>query len=350
MNCILRNTMELQLLNKQQLDDFVSTQPHAQFLQSWNWGEFQFRSVGQKSVGHKIWRFGAFDEHNKLIATTQIIGHNLKLKKSYLYSPRGPIVEQNLAEDKKAQIIKLFLSKARDLTIQTSKTEEIFFRLEPTYNLQPIHYKLKPTKSIQPSTTLILDLTPSTANLLANMHQKTRYNIHLAERKKICIRQGTLADFENVWPIFEQTSTRDEFSLHPKKYYQIMLKTLKEVELWLAYNNDKIITANLVSFFGDTVTYLHGASNYEFRQLMAPYLLQWTIIQEAKNRGYNYYDFHGIAPTDDSNHPWAGITKFKKGFNGEVVNYPGTFDFIYENNWYRIYKLLRKFNYLMGKI
>jgi lipid II:glycine glycyltransferase (peptidoglycan interpeptide bridge formation enzyme) len=123
---------------------------------------------------------------------------------------------------------------------------------------------------------------------------------------------------------------------------------LPEVELWVAESlNNDIIAANLMVFYGDTATYLHGASNYAFRALMAPNLLQWNLIQEAKKRGFKYYDFHGIAPNENPKHPWAGVTRFKKGFGGEIANYPGTYDFIYETGWYKIYKLFRKINRLI---
>jgi len=176
------------------------------------------------------------------------------------------------------------------------------------------------------------------------MHQKTRYNIKVAQKHNIKIKQSD--DFNKVWPVFQKTSQRDKFSLHPKKYYLKMLKTVPEIKLFCAFKDNAIIAGNLVSAFGDTVTYLHGASDYNYRNLMAPNLLQWEVIKQAKDQSFKYYDFHGVAPDDDKNHPWYGITRFKKGFGGNVKNYPGTFDFIYESGWYKIYKVFRKLNRL----
>ena len=348
--------MELKPLTQIELDNFVSFQPHAQFLQSWSWGEFQ------KNVGHRVWRFGVY-ENNRLIAGASVIEHRLPLKKSYLYSPRGPVMDNRLADEQKEEALKLILSKVRDLTIATRQSEEIFFRLEPTFELK--NSKVAPsgaegpqiikTKPIQPKNTLILDLQKSTEELSVAMHPKTRYNIHLAEKHGVKITKIPEADFEKCWPLFLETGKRDHFNLHAKNYYQKMME-LGEMELWVAENNQgAIIAANLMSFFGDTATYLHGASDYHFRNLMAPHLLQWALIQETKNRGFKYYDFHGIAPEAKkqkskkakNNHPWAGITRFKMGFSGEIVNYPGTFDFIYEKGWYKLYQFLRKINRLL---
>lgn len=380
--------MELKPLTQTELDTFVSSQPHSQFLQSWSWGEFQ------KNVGRQVWCLGVFFAEgepasggsSKLVASASFIEMPLGLKKSYLYCPRGPIIKNGLSAEAQAEAEKLFLSKARDLTIETKQAEEIFFRFEPTFELKnskvaPSEVKgpqLIKTKSIQPTDTLILDLTKTTEQLLAAMHPKTRYNIHLAEKHGVKIKRAVKEDFEKCWPLFLQTSRRDRFNLHPKSHYQKMVEIINEVELWVALNkNNDIIAANLVSFYGDTATYLHGASDYNARQLMAPHLLQWTLILEAKNRGYKYYDFHGVAPKAKSkglparlacptspnlgrraparqagqkaksNHPWAGITRFKTGFGGQEINYPGTYDFIYEPGWYQLYKMFRKINRLI---
>ena len=74
---------------------------------------------------------------------------------------------------------------------------------------------------------------------------------------------------------------------------------------------------------------------------MAPHLLHWKIIKDAKQQGYQCYDFWGIAPTQVKNEQrsWAGLTRFKKGFNGEEINYAGTFDFVYNQFWYKLYNI-----------
>ena len=42
-----------------------------------------------------------------------------------------------------------------------------------------------------------------------------------------------------------------------------------------------------------------------------------------------------------------GITRFKKSFSGKTVNYPGTYDFIYQPLSYKLYQILRKLNRLL---
>jgi lipid II:glycine glycyltransferase (peptidoglycan interpeptide bridge formation enzyme) len=69
---------------------------------------------------------------------------------------------------------------------------------------------------------------------------------------------------------------------------------------------------------------------------MAPYLLQWEIIKKAKAAGCKYYDFFGI---DEKK--WPGVTRFKHGFSGEEIKYPGTFDMIFNLTSYNLYRILR---------
>lgn len=344
--------MRIELLNNIQLDEFIASQSHAQFLQSWDWGEFQ------RAVGHGVWRLGVFNRteigHDQLLASAQIIQHKLPLKKSYLYCARGPVFDEKLTDKQKQEALELILSKARDIIIATSQTEEIFFRFEPTIAIHDTRYMLHDTRPIQPANTLILDLTQSIEQLLANMHPKTRYNIKVAEKHSITIQEEI--DFDQVWPLFLQTSKRDKFGIHSKNYYQKMLADIPWIKLWTAIYQNQIVAAAIIGSFGDTATYIHGASDYNFRQLMAPYLLHWTVIQTAKKQNFKCYDFYGIAPatnlqpqTSNRKHPWSGITRFKLGFGGQIKNYPGAFDFIYEAGWYKMYKTLRIINLFLRK-
>ena len=103
----------------------------------------------------------------------------------------------------------------------------------------------------------------------------------------------------------------------------------------------RVLAANLMIWFGDTVSYLHGASSNVRREVMAPHLLHWKLINEAKSLSFKHYDFWGVAPEGTVNHPWAGVSRFKRGFGGRYVAYPGTFDLPLDRFWYRVYRLLQ---------
>ena len=119
------------------------------------------------------------------------------------------------------------------------------------------------------------------------------------------------------------------------------------IKLIVAEYEKKIIAGIVVAYFGDTVTYIHGASSNESRNVMAPFLLQWKTIQLAKDLGYKKYDLNGVDAEK-----WPGVTRFKMGFSrsatipnndrSKIIIFPGTFDLIFDTKWYSVYKIARK--------
>ena len=110
----------------------------------------------------------------------------------------------------------------------------------------------------------------------------------------------------------------------------------------------------MISFFGKTATYMHGASDNLHRDVMAPYLLQWQAILDAKKAGCTRYDFGGIAThyslLTTHRNKWAGITKFKTGFAPETppAQFPGCYDIVLNPVKYNLYKILQKIRRTLG--
>lgn len=285
------------------------------FLQSWTWGEFQI------AAGHAVERLGLFDG-DALRGVAQLIASPLPLGQRYFSCLRGPVLASGTLE--------AFTDQVRG--------RGMFLRIEPLSD--PARTDLVSIKAVSPADTLILSLAPTEEHLLAAMHPKTRYNIKLAERKGVKVETWSVERFAEVWPLFTETAGRDGFRLHARAHYETLLKTLAANEtkafLAVATHENKPLAANLMIDFGDTRTYLHGASGGD-RTVMAPFALHWTLIKQAKATGLAHYDWWGIAGSDDANDPWAGITRFKKGFGGEEVRYPGTFDLVLEPTRYRLY-------------
>ncbi|MBI4994508.1 peptidoglycan bridge formation glycyltransferase FemA/FemB family protein [Candidatus Peregrinibacteria bacterium] len=208
----------------------------------------------------------------------------------------------------------------------------------------------------------MLNLDKTEAEILAQMKPKGRYNIQVAKRHGIIVERlpGETVD-ENIlndfYEILQKTGERDLFGIHPKYFYKNLLEIFgaqNMADLFLAKTRDKkIIAGIIVIYYKDTATYYYGASDYEYRNLMAPYLLQWEAILEARRREMKYYDFLGIAPGDNESeknagkntgraHPWTGVTDFKKKFGGREVKYPPAFDVIYKPTLYRLLKFVKR--------
>jgi lipid II:glycine glycyltransferase (peptidoglycan interpeptide bridge formation enzyme) len=191
------------------------------------------------------------------------------------------------------------------------------------------------------------------------MHQKTRYNIRLAEKKNVKIVSEK--NYETFIALMKKTGERDGFRLHEEKHYRAIFDSNFSLQLTAQVDGKDVATAVFVGS-GNTFTYLYGASDHEYRALMAPYLLQWEGMKLGKKMGYTKYDFFGIAPPRESRnvnresrelyeydpkHQYAGVTRFKLGFGGSVVEAPGTFDLILQPGKYKVYQLLRKLRRLV---
>jgi lipid II:glycine glycyltransferase (peptidoglycan interpeptide bridge formation enzyme) len=347
--------------DKKPWNDFIKTASGnrgAEFLQSWEWGELE------RSEGKEIVRVGVLAEESgkktapKLLAVATLIKKSLRIigrRRFYWYSPRGPLGD--------AAAIRFLMKNIGTDRIEAAKNQDrngrpVFWRLEPMEapvnlgrsaeesgsailsNDNKMVWRdllIKKTRDLQPKKTLLLDLEASEEELLAAMRQKTRYNIRLAEKKGVEIIVGQAEDFSEFWRLMKKTGVRDGFRLHQPEHYRNLLNDTALVKLFLARYRGKNIAAGLFCFWGDKVTYLHGASDNEFREVMAPYFLQWSAIRIARQEAYLYYDFYGLDAEK-----WPGVTRFKLGFGGRTAEYPGTFDLIYQPGWYRLYNCLRK--------
>src|SRR3989344_4116784 len=169
------------------------------FLQSNEWEKFQ------ESLGRKIfWVDGAL-----------VIKMPLKFGLSYLYCPKNNISD---------------LEKIKKIA---KEERAIFLRVEP-HDEPEINF-IK-TRDIQPKCTQILDLAKSEEKLLAEMHKKTRYNIHLAERKGVRFGLQLTADslqlFDEFYNLLQETAKKQKIRLHSEEYYR---KLSEFNEIFIAY-------------------------------------------------------------------------------------------------------------------
>jgi lipid II:glycine glycyltransferase (peptidoglycan interpeptide bridge formation enzyme) len=84
----------------------------------------------------------------------------------------------------------------------------------------------------------------------------------------------------------------------------------------------------MIVYTNNSAFYHHGASIRKYSNITASELLQWIAIKEAKQNGLSYYNFWGIVREKEKNHPWAGLSKFKKGFGGFEEEYLHAQDYV----------------------
>lgn len=359
--------MEIQ--NNHNLLDYIESSKKEAFLQSESWRKFQ------ESFGRKTFHVEDICKSKSGIESfcvwVNIIAHKLPIVGEYFYIPRGPI----LIGDKSINLVRISdVKKTLDYLLWLAKDNHmgwIRFDARSEKDLVLITEALGKCASIkndicvirashdmQPREIFVIDILKNNDEILNEMKSKTRYNIRLSEKKGVVIKTGK-SYIEDFLRLNRETARRDGITTHEDEYYLKMLSSLPEdmIQIYAAEYEKKIIAANLVIFFGDTVTYAHGASSSENRDVMAPYLLQWRQIQDAIIKGFHFYDFGGVAVNKENTDSviikkWEGITRFKLGFSPktEPIVFPGSYDIIINPRKYTLYKGLQRAKVLLYKI
>lgn len=282
-------------------------------LQTWEWGEFR------KKTGNEVIRFpfGQLTLH-KIPKTKYKVGIFVK----------GPKPTKKILEELKR------LGKKENL---------IFIKLEPNAkNDEKLINLLKeagavPGKTLFTPTTFWIDLSKSEDDLIRGFHSKTRYNIRLAQKKGVeVIEDNSRKAFERYIELTRKTVERQDFYAHNEKYHRLLWETLHEkmenpiASLLVAKYRGEIITAWIVFVWKDTLYYPYGASSDKYKNVMANNLMMWEAIRFGKKLGLKTFDLWG-------REPGKGFTRFKEGYNPEVVEFLGTWDLVL-SPLYRTYR------------
>jgi lipid II:glycine glycyltransferase (peptidoglycan interpeptide bridge formation enzyme) len=328
-------------------NEIVASFPGASILQSYEWGELKCES------GWEPVRLVVEDGAETKAAISILKRKTPYFNKSIFYAPRGPL----LADFKDESVWNELLKGISD---QAQFHHAIVLKIDPFIQEREVGATIVLKKQgfhfvrsqIQPRVTYLLDLTKNLEVLLAGFEEKTRYNIRLAERKGVEIRENPSEEGVRIFcNLYQETAKRDKFMVHPLSYYQKIRELIVEKGMggiFLAYYQGVPIAGVYVFCFGDTVWYMYGASSAQYRNIMPNHALHWYVIEWAKERGYKTYDLWGIPAHPHEKHPLWGVYRFKKGFSGEEVRLIGMCDLPFNAFWYNVidkgiasYRLLR---------
>ncbi|MFQ5492913.1 MAG: lipid II:glycine glycyltransferase FemX [Candidatus Dojkabacteria bacterium] len=282
------------------------------FFQSWNWGEFE------KERGSKIHRLGFYDAGD-LIGIGLAIETDAK-RGRYLHFRNGPVI--NWKDDFSAHEIMGHIYKY-------GKKEGVdFIRISPLvepgaigqFVIKGSNYTESQMHDVDAEITWMLDLTQPLGKIQENMRKNTRYYIRKAERDGVEITSTTDVKYLNdFWKIYQDTVKRQKWTAYSFDYIRTEFERFSrdnQAKLYLAKYKGAFIAGAIFIYHNNQAYYHHSGSLTKYRKLSAPYLLQWESIKDAKKRGLKLYNFFGIARDDNPNHPWHGLTFFKKGFGG----------------------------------
>jgi lipid II:glycine glycyltransferase (peptidoglycan interpeptide bridge formation enzyme) len=306
-------------------EDFLLNCVEKTFCQSFNWGEFN------QTMGDKVYRFGIFD-NERLIAVAQTI--KIKAKRgTFLFVPHGPVI---LSGNNK-EIVKTLLDYLKELGL---KEKASFIRFSPVFTLNEENVKMfkdlgfrNAPIHMHPELTWELNLIPTEEELLKGMRKTTRYLVKQAEKNPDVeivksMDEKDLAEFERV---YLETAGRHSFTPFPPKYLKRELDAFKndnEIVIFSGKYKGETVSSAMIVYWSKRAFYHQGASSSKYAKIPVSYLLQWEAIKEAKKRGCEIYNFWGVIPESEKNHPWAGLSLFKKGFGGNEKQYVKTQDYI----------------------
>ncbi len=278
-------------------------------------------------------------------AGAQILFRKLFFGLTIAYLPKGPVgkADSNFWES---------------VDVICNRKKSIFLKVEPDLyegedsSLCIEDVRFKPAPSVQPKRTIVVDLQGTPEEWLDRMKQKTRYNIRLANKKGVDIRQSD--DVDTFYEIMISTGNRDNFGIHSKEYYQKACEYFQpedNIALFLAYYEEQPLAGLMVFSAGERAWYFYGASNDTERNRMPTYLLQFHAMQWAAAKGCKNYDLWGIPDYEEpylednfsgrSEGLW-GVYRFKRGFGGKIKRYMSAFDRVYNPILYSLYRVYTK--------
>lgn len=291
--------------DKEQWDDYI-LEHEGHPLQLWGWG--------QVKAGHgwSAERVFAYDGEDKVVGAAQVLIRKLPLPfRSFAYVPRGPIVEkahQSEFLEGLANLVK------RDYRSVALSVEPNSFEFDV-----PAGWK-RSTNKILSADTMLLDITKSESDLLADMAKKTRQYIRKSAAEGITIKQiHTRDEIEECLHIYRQTAERAKFNLHQNQYYFDVFNLMEDNSpVFAAYLEGKPVAFLWMSISADVAYELYGGMNEDGQRLRVNYALKWHVIRKVKEWGLSQYDFGGLVV--------GGVSVFKQGWASEETSFAGTFD------------------------
>lgn len=327
-------------------NDFVAQWPHFELMQSSKWGTFK------EALGWKAIRVGV-EQDGQLVAGAQmLIKPLLSRLASVAYIPRGPLLNW---ED---EAVAWTLLSALHASAQ--KHRAILLRIEPAITYSSAmkqrlgSYGFLPSRiTNQPQCSMMIDLTPGTDAILANMRKVTRYNIRYSARRGIEVREANADDLDTFYRLLQFTAERAGFPIRSHEYYRQEWNALAPagyLKLFLAVYEGRVLAARMPVVFGNKAATFHSCSSNANRRLKPNELLMWESLKWAKSQGCTKYDVWGI-PNEIGDHLYMGkplpkeqkgglwgVYEFKRGFGGEVVYFVGAYDYVYCPLVYRAMK------------
>lgn len=304
---------------------------HITLFQSSMWEKFKLETGYQKSYR---------------VQSILVLQKRLPAGFTMLYSPM--INEEQWIEIK--EHFPEFMEEIKKIAYQN---KAIFYRIEFDISLIEKNKVSLPKsfvasfEEMQPLNNWLIDLTKSEEEILKEMKQKGRYNIKVAMKNGVTTSWSSDFDIniESFYKHYSETGRRHKISYRNKQYFEKLVEIFGKngyARTYIASKDGVPLASAIMLYYSKEALYLYGGSSDQLKNIKAPCLLLWKTIKDAKELGCERYNFLGIAPDDNPDHSWAGITKFKKQFGGFQKDIIGCFDLPIKPLAYNLFKLAEK--------
>ena len=328
-------------------NNFVSGSEYPSVMQSFQWGALK-ASTGWEAMTVTV------DDDDVIRAGAMILRRRIPhVGRSLLYAPRGPVLDwsdadafarlmegiRDLASESRAIAVKIdpCVSAERTEVVEMLREEGFIFSGDDDPDLG----------GTQPRYVMKTDLRPDPDEIMEGFHKKWRYNIRLAGRRGVTVREATREELPAFYALLESTAERDNFRVRGYEYFERIYDLLGPDGLakpFVAEFEGQIIAGVLVFRMGPEAVYVYGGSDPEHFKQMPNHLLHWEIMLWARKQGCTTYDFRGISREVDGEPvgKLGGLNRFKRGFNAQYIEYIGEYDLVLSPFWYRLGKLAMK--------
>lgn len=256
----------------------------------------------------------------------------------------------------------------------------------------------------------VLDIKDkSIEQLLKEMKPNTRNSINKTFKENLVIRELNYDELDKFLKITDDTSERRNFTnknleyyqdmfnlfgdevkfvvaeLHTKEYLELLEDELKNENKVLSTLNEKnernagkikeqeikikgiedrikeakelikiddviILSAAMFILYGDEVIYFASGNYKKYMHFCAQYRIQYEMIKYGTEHNFKLYNFYGISGNFDEKDSRYGVYKFKKGFNGYVMELIGEYKLPINKFYYYLYNIINFIKSLIKKI
>lgn len=321
---MLRTIAIIDAGNRETWDEFITSDPTSNFLQSWDFYEFH------ASRGKKIVRKIAVDENGKTLAAYAGVVETAK-RGRHLAIAGGPILDWG----DKTLVKKIFA----DIRAEGKRAACAFVRVRPQLELSSKSLTLMQSLGLRKAPMYlsveyagVLDLTKSEEEILAGASQGFRRKLRKAQKNDIVLEVSSDPHvMQDFCDLEAKHAARQGYVAFSRDFLTKQFKAFAkndEVLMYTAKKDGEILAMNFMIFYGHEASYHYGVSSDLGTKYSAAPLLHLKAMEEARRRGITRYNLWGIVGLNETSHRFYGVSEFKRSFGITELKYTPAHDLV----------------------